>query len=174
MFNSFFILLLYLTKRSFLAAQMYLSAKDWMEWLKCTHTFKSKFLFPGLHWLPWLHRKHRHEKPGMRLIYSQLLCMVAFIWCCSSFTKLNNNNTVMCPTMCYCSWDVSFDHCTDFMMSYHCVLHFLALFTIKLEHTYKFFMLLIPRKEAAQTKSLCNGRNIHEIPQVFTTVSLIN
>ena len=89
LFNSFFILLLYLTKRSFLAVQMYLSAKDWMELLKCTHTFKSKLLFQGHHWLPWLHKKQRQERPGIMLIYRQLICMVAFIWCCSSFTKLN-------------------------------------------------------------------------------------
>ena len=90
LFNSFFILLLYLTKRSFLAVQMYLSAKDWMELLKCTHTFKSKLLFLKLQWRPWLHKKQRRERPGMRLIYSQLICMVAFIWCSgSSFTKLN-------------------------------------------------------------------------------------
>ena len=51
--------------------------------LKCTHT-KSKLLFLELQWLPWLHKKQRQERSGMRLIYSQLIYMVAFIWCCFS------------------------------------------------------------------------------------------
>ena len=39
-----------------------------------------------------------------------------------------SNIMVICPTMCYFSWGVFFYHCTDFQMSYHCILNILVPF----------------------------------------------
>ena len=54
-----------------------------------------------------------------------------------------SNIMVICLTMCYFSWGVSIDHCTDFHVSYHCILNFLVPF---FEHTHKYIILLLQYK----------------------------
>ena len=97
-----------------------------------------------------------------------------FLWLHSSGAALRSpswkygNITVICLTMCYFSWSVSINNCTEFQISYHCILHFLLPFKIKFEHTYKYIMLLLQYIE----RELNNLRVDSMVGTLWDTVNL--